>query len=226
MGYGNVSLVYARWGHLPDRPHRLLGYMALRSRDEDDPPRFYEGREACALALGKMTPPEPAAGDKTPRAVEIRKMRRNDFEAVAVAIRVLIREGAITQAVAPGPGRNAVYDLNIGLATGKGYPGERDRVTPASVQGYPGQQVRVTPASTEVPPTGVPHENTTETTNSASAEDSPAADQLDFEKANSILMKMPDLGAQYISRVEHVEGYQARQIAAAALYLAERRDAS
>ena len=53
MGAGNVGLVYARWGHLPHAPFRVLAYMALRTLDDGDPPRFWGGRESLAVALGR-----------------------------------------------------------------------------------------------------------------------------------------------------------------------------
>lgn len=227
MGYQNMGLVFARWGHLPDRPFRLLMFMALRSLDEDDPPRFYEGREAAAFAIGKLVPEEPAAGDESDRAQEFRKARRNDFEAVKVATRALIKAGVISIIEPSAPGRNAVYGLHLLASTGKGYPAQRGRLTPATGKTYPGEQGGVTPSPTEAPPTGELHENTKITPNSSQVTNSPAAVEIDYAEANSILGSLPNLGTDYISRVdEEIVGYKNRVIAAARLYLAEKRSAS
>lgn len=107
MGYGNVKAVYGVWGDLPDGAFRLLAYMALIAKDEDDPPRFYGGRETLAYALGW------AVEDKrTTDPVEIAK-REQAFKSVHRTLGILKKAGAITTLVAAAPGRTAEYGLNL-----------------------------------------------------------------------------------------------------------------
>jgi hypothetical protein len=111
MGAGNVKLVYGLWGHLPDRAFRLLAYMALSSLDTDEPPRFWGGREAAAIALGRDLPrvldrarSQPATG----AGVEIERQRAAAFQDVKKWTRVLLDAGAIARAGGPARvGHNA-----------------------------------------------------------------------------------------------------------------------
>ncbi len=105
MGAGNVGLAYARWGHLPRAPFRVLAYMALRSLDDDDPPMFWGGRESLAVALGRLV---PKAEDD-----ESKRQRKAAFEAVKEMTTALKKAGAIEQVEAARPKRNAVYALNL-----------------------------------------------------------------------------------------------------------------
>lgn len=111
MGAGNVKLAYAHWADLPDKAFRVLVYMALVSRDQDDPPTFYAGREALALALGRIV---REASDET--AAE----RNAAFKAVREVTRVLVRRGTVRVLKPAAPGRNTVYALNLDRITGHG----------------------------------------------------------------------------------------------------------
>jgi hypothetical protein len=105
MGAGNVGLVYARWGHLPHVPFRVLAYMALRTLDDDDPPLFWGGRDSLAAALGRIVPkPEDDAA---------KRERRAAFQAVKEAVTTLRKYGAAELVEDARPGRNAVYALNL-----------------------------------------------------------------------------------------------------------------
>lgn len=109
MGAGNVKLVYARWASLPDGPFRVLAYMALVSLDDDNPPRFWGGREALALATGRIV-----ADRLTTDPAEI-AARRAAFKAVGRMLAALKDAGAITLEAAAHTNRNAVYRLDLGL---------------------------------------------------------------------------------------------------------------
>ena len=56
MGASNAVRVYATWGHLADRPLRVLTYMALVARDNDAAPWFGQGHEALAVFALSLTP--------------------------------------------------------------------------------------------------------------------------------------------------------------------------
>jgi hypothetical protein len=83
MGAGNVKAVYALWADLPDRPFRVLAYMALTAKDADDPPMFWGGRESLAVAIGrKVSPNDSEASVRTTfravrSAVKHRRGRRH-----------------------------------------------------------------------------------------------------------------------------------------------------
>lgn len=97
MGARNVGLAYAKWGHLEDQPFRMLVFMALSSKDRDERPLFWGGREALAVGLGRLG----SARDPTTERV----VRRN--------VEALKQAGAITLVQRPHRGRNAGYRLNL-----------------------------------------------------------------------------------------------------------------
>jgi hypothetical protein len=222
MGYANVSLVYARWGHLADRPFRLLTFMALRTRDEDDPPLFWEGREAMAAALGRMVPDEPLRNDRTPRAEDFRRLRRNDFEAVKTTIRALTAAGAVRLDNGGYRGATAVYSLHLGCGKGKAEPVERGRTSLSMGKAEPVERGRTSLPPTEEPPTGVQDEDTKTKPRSPHVGNSPGAEEIDFGKAKAILDSLPDKGAELLSQVRAIGGFENRHIAAARIHLAGR----
>lgn len=67
MGAQLVSRVYVSWGHLADRPFRLLAHMALVVKDATEEPTYWGGRDAMAQALG--LDPTPAAHQSVKRAM-------------------------------------------------------------------------------------------------------------------------------------------------------------
>lgn len=67
MGAQLVSRVFVSWGHLPDRPFRLLAHMALVVKDAHPKPTYWGGRDAMAQALG--LDPSPAAHQSVKRAM-------------------------------------------------------------------------------------------------------------------------------------------------------------
>ncbi|MDK1346182.1 hypothetical protein QNO09_23300 [Streptomyces sp. 378] len=106
-----MKAVYAEWKELPHAPFRLLAYMAVVSLDAPDGDiparRFFAGREAMAVALGSMPPPEDLDDP-----VVVRE-RRAAFGRVDRALKVLIEEGAVTRVKAAGHFSNAHYALNV-----------------------------------------------------------------------------------------------------------------
>ncbi|AVT37401.1 hypothetical protein [Plantactinospora sp. BB1] len=122
MGASNVKLVYTLWRDLPDGPFRVLAYMALVSLDEDDPPKFWAGREALALATGRVV------ADRWTEDPDELAERRRAFKAVDRNLKALREFGAIWQIAAPHTGRQAVYGLHLkstpltGVQSGKSTP--------------------------------------------------------------------------------------------------------
>lgn len=111
MGAGNVKAVYAQWRQLPHAPFRLLAYMAVVSLDSPDgniPARlFFAGREAMAVALGSMPPPE------NPDDPAVVRERRAAFGRVDRALKELVEKGAVERVKQAGHFSNAHYALNI-----------------------------------------------------------------------------------------------------------------
>ncbi len=225
MGATNVQLAYARWSHLPDRAFRLLAFMCLVSMDGEDPPRFWQGRESMALALGRMVPDEPADSDVSARAEAFRKARRADFEAVKSALRDLRNSGVVVVHKPAARGRNAVYALHLLAATGKGEPVERGRVSLSTGKGEPVNGVG------QPYPLGERGERgEDEETKSPQVVTSPApsttgqAETMNYSAASRLLQTATaDLGAYWMSQVpDDVVGYEARVLAAAQLFADSR----
>jgi len=107
MGAGNVKHVYAYWRDLADGPFRVLAYMALVSLDDDDPPRFWGGRETLALATGRMV------ADKWTEDPDALAERRRAFKAVDRMLSVLTKAGAAWVISPAHTGRQAVYGLHL-----------------------------------------------------------------------------------------------------------------
>lgn len=91
-----------RWSHLPHAPFRLLAYMALTAKDDDETPMFYQGQEGMAMALG-MDPDANA------------KARQSAFRALRYHVSTLETSGAIKRVFAGAPGRNAEYELSLSM---------------------------------------------------------------------------------------------------------------
>lgn len=96
--------VYARWAHLAHAPFRLLAYMAVTAKDNDEPPMFFQGQEACAMALGMS----PDADIKT-RQVMFRQVRRH--------MEALVKAKAIERTRPASPHRSAEYALRLDSST-------------------------------------------------------------------------------------------------------------
>jgi len=97
VGAKNAGLVYAKWGHLPDEPFRMLVFMALTSLDRAEVPTFWAGREALAVGLGRL------GREREPTTIRV----------VARNVAELTRYGAITRVGRAHRGRNATYRLNL-----------------------------------------------------------------------------------------------------------------
>lgn len=94
MGIRLVIAAYSSYAHLPDRPFRLLCYMAAIAKDDDPMPVYFGGRDALATALG---------ADKDPAG----------YQVVRRAISVLVMYGAVTRVAAGHNGRQSEYALNV-----------------------------------------------------------------------------------------------------------------
>jgi hypothetical protein len=224
MGYQNVQLVFAHWTHLPDRPFRLLTFMALKAQDDER--MFWAGREACAVALGRMTPPEPGPDDKSKTAHEYRKLRHANFEAVRNATQPLLETNAIWVVQASSPFNNAKYLLNLAARTPQAEPAEHHRRDLRTPQAEPAEHHRRDLPPNMNPPTGGNSINTTERSNSSQSGTSPGVDDLDYAEASKFLHTLPDFGQSYLERIaEEVGGLKERVIAAALLAMSERNSA-
>jgi len=111
VGATNALAAYARWHDLPDLPHRVLVYMALRTMDADDPPLYWAGWEELAVAAGRMIP------DHDPHDKAVTKERRAALKSVSAVLRILRDRGAVRLATRPAPGRRAEYALNLDRTT-------------------------------------------------------------------------------------------------------------
>lgn len=111
MGAGNVKAVYANWGHLDDRPFRLLTFMAVTIPDANDPPLWYGGPEVMAVGLGIILP-EPQEGDP-----KVTACREAAFRAVRRALKANTKAGALTLIRRSAPGRAPMWRANFTPAT-------------------------------------------------------------------------------------------------------------
>jgi hypothetical protein len=138
MGASNVKLAFVTWRALPATPFRLLAFMALTSLDEDSERtkarRYFAGREALALALGRDIPDEPQSDDERPAAVSARKVRHAAFVTVQATLATLTAAGAITPIRKGRPGRNAEFALNLDP-----FPNQGDLVSENKVRSHPKQ---------------------------------------------------------------------------------------
>ena len=94
MGAAHVSAVYAQWSHLPDRPFRLLAYMALIAKDATPEPAYWGGRDGLCLGLGL-----PASD------VSYRIVRR--------AVADLIAAGALERVMVGHNGKRSEYRIHV-----------------------------------------------------------------------------------------------------------------
>jgi hypothetical protein len=113
MGAGNVKAVYGRWGHLPDRPFRLLVFMAVTAKDDGDPPLYWGGRETLAVGLGREIPDKPTQDDASPESERARRTRHAAFESVRATVEQLVKAGAIRRTRKAFPGKTAEYALTL-----------------------------------------------------------------------------------------------------------------
>lgn len=81
MGAAHVSAVYAQWSGLPDRPFRLLAYMALIAKDSTPEPTYWGGRDGLCIALGL---------DHTPTSYRIARRAVADLEAAGALRRTYV----------------------------------------------------------------------------------------------------------------------------------------
>jgi hypothetical protein len=107
MGAGNVKLVFAHWAHLDGQAFKVLTYMALTTKDADQPPRYWDRWETLAVAIGRLVPDE-REGDENARLE-----RQAALRAVNRATAELVTAGALSVIHRSSPGRNTVYELSL-----------------------------------------------------------------------------------------------------------------
>ena len=108
MGAGNVVQVLTNWSsRLNDRPFRALVQMAVVSKDEDCPPRYWGGWAKIADACGSPVPSGCVTGC---RGCEKCASQRR---VASRAISALIEAGAVVQIEKAGPRRQACFELHL-----------------------------------------------------------------------------------------------------------------
>lgn len=120
MGVKLVKRAYAYRVDVPLHPNEfaLLGYMAATALDADNPPRYFDSREASALALGRRVPDQPDGHPtKSPACpCPVCRARRAAFESVRVALRGLVSVGAIERIKVGRAGQRAEYALRLDVS--------------------------------------------------------------------------------------------------------------
>lgn len=98
---------------VPLKPNefRLLVAMALTALDGDTPPRYFDSREASAVALGRRVPDALPADHPDFRLVD--DERKAAFSAVRQAIDGLVKLEAIERLKAATNGRRAEFALRL-----------------------------------------------------------------------------------------------------------------
>ncbi|WP_284527226.1 hypothetical protein [Microbacterium sp. T2.11-28] len=104
----------------------LLVFMCLTALDADNPPRYFDSREAQALALGRIVPDPVDPDDETYDDVE--RQRTAAFQRVKVAVRGLVALRAIHRDRAGGNGRRATYSITLNALATQSTPEYRKRV--------------------------------------------------------------------------------------------------
>lgn len=244
MGAGNVRTCYARWAHVPDPAFRMLVFMALVTMDDADPPVFWDGQESLSFGIGRRIPGLPAETDTSFRAEAARRQRDADLRAVKRCLQVLSRMGVVRVHRRHAPGRNAEYSLHLGADSGDGrgaFPGGSPEAAAESTRdaGRPGHGTPGVPntgrgASRVVGGKGGEtldqYRNNRGTTSpkpgtSPGPVDNSGDEQSAYSQAAAILEKLPDLGADLLSRVP-AGTLRERIITAAAIHLARNTEAS
>lgn len=154
MGAGLVKRVFAYAAEVPLNPneHKLLTFMSLTALDADQPPRYFDSREASALALGRRVSDDPTDPD-----------RISAFEAVKVATRGLVDLGAIERAVSGRRGHRAEFVIRLDPARSRTTPefAKRKARPSPTRKGQPSPKRKpALPRSESAPfPPGTNHEN-------------------------------------------------------------------
>ncbi|MFB8893576.1 hypothetical protein [Microbacterium plantarum] len=113
MGSRLVKQLIAYAIDVPLKPneYRLMTYMALTALDDDTPPRYFDSREASALALGRRVRDE--VHPDHPDHAEIQLERNAAFSAVKEAVSGLTGIGAIRRLKSGRAGRRAEFAVVI-----------------------------------------------------------------------------------------------------------------
>lgn len=117
MGANLVGRVFGYRAAVPvlnPTEFELLTYMALTALDADQPPVYFDSREASALALGRLVP--DAVHPDDPDYNDVERERTAAFQRVKVAIQGLISLEAIKRLRQGGNGRRAEYAIILNAA--------------------------------------------------------------------------------------------------------------
>lgn len=218
MGARLMSQVFTHWSHLPDRPFRLLLYMALVAKDNTPEPTFWQGRDSLAeIALGV-------------------KCDENGYRVARRAVADLVKAGAIERKYVGHIGKRSEYRIHASPNPGKGGRQSPPRVEVEGDATVPhkgdtsvrkGGQIRSSRGTPESPlGTKRKTEERQLGHNSSSEVCSPGehgrVEPLNFKSARAILRDLPDGGEALKMRAPlDVAGHDARTIWAAEQVLGE-----
>ena len=104
-------IAYAVDVPLKQNEYRLLLSMALTALDGDQPPRYFDSREASALAIGRRV------ADEVPGQPDAERLAA--FEAVKVATRGLVNLKAIERVKTGHRGQRSEYAVRLDSALTK-----------------------------------------------------------------------------------------------------------
>ncbi|KAA9105016.1 hypothetical protein [Microbacterium rhizomatis] len=109
MGVRLVKLAYLYALDIPLKPNefRLLGWMSMTALDDDTTPRYFDSREASALAIGRRVV-DDGYGDEADQ-----RERAAAFEAVRVALAGLVAIGAVDRISMGRNGRRSEYAIRL-----------------------------------------------------------------------------------------------------------------
>jgi hypothetical protein len=129
VGAANAMRVYAAWGHLDDRPFRLLIYMALRARDHDAEPWYGAGHEELAeIGLGLKPPQTSRESEAVYRAVRRAMTALHDARAIRTTRRAAPGKQASYRLYLDGPTQDGERPVNTGVDN----PGTQDADRPVN----------------------------------------------------------------------------------------------
>lgn len=184
MGAGNVKSVYASWGHLKDRPMRLLVFMALTALDRDDTPRYFGGWKSLALSgLGRQVP--DIIDDATRKEADAIK------QDVKRTIQALRHAGAITLLNTPKIGDQANYELHLKPLPQSSTGGQHTYPT----QDEEGYSTRTPEGDSTCTPGGVQNGSKEGYTTCTPKEETPKEEGQDLEQDTTRSPKVTDLSS-------------------------------
>lgn len=162
MGARLVKMAYAYAVDIPLKPNefRLLAFMALSALDADESPRYFDSREASALALGRRV-----EDDSEDISEADKRERLAAFEAVKTAIRGLVAVGAIVRVKSGRSGQRAEFAIRLSpmesmrtpeyrrrSGEGKSFPARKENPSPLGREFLPSGEGKSFPQGTTQEP--------------------------------------------------------------------------